>query len=157
MKIAWPAPPAISAARCRRALAASPGLANQAAGTAQELYWRAKDTAADAAQIVGRSAADAEDFVRRTIEERPYTTAFVALCIGWVIGRMGRRDRSARRGAPLSRSCSNVRARGRSGIDEAVPAPPLARKSSATKRHPSRSALLTWTERATLFSTLAVL
>jgi hypothetical protein len=35
---------------------------------------------------------DAEDFVRRTIEERPYTTAFAALCIGWLIGRMGRRD-----------------------------------------------------------------
>jgi uncharacterized protein YjbJ (UPF0337 family) len=61
-------------------------------GTAQELYGRAKDTAADAAQIGGRSAADAEDFVRRTIEERPYTTAFAALCVGWVIGRMGRRD-----------------------------------------------------------------
>ena len=57
------------------------GLANQAAGTAQELYGQAKDT-----------AADAEDFVRRTIEERPYTTALVALCVGWVIGRMGRRD-----------------------------------------------------------------
>jgi uncharacterized protein YjbJ (UPF0337 family) len=68
------------------------GLANQAAGTAQELYGQAKDTAADAAQIAGRSAADAEDFVRRTIEERPYTTAFAALCVGWVIGRMGRRD-----------------------------------------------------------------
>jgi uncharacterized protein YjbJ (UPF0337 family) len=68
------------------------GLLNQATGTAQELYGQAKDTAADAAQIVRRGAADAEDFVRRTIEERPYTTAVVALCIGWVIGRMGRRD-----------------------------------------------------------------
>jgi uncharacterized protein YjbJ (UPF0337 family) len=68
------------------------GLLNQATGTAQELYGQAKDTAADAAQVVRRGAADAEDFVRRTIEERPYTTAFVALCIGWVIGRMGRRD-----------------------------------------------------------------
>jgi uncharacterized protein YjbJ (UPF0337 family) len=68
------------------------GLVNQAAGAAQDLYGQAKDTAADAAQVVRRGAADAEDFVRRTIEERPYTTAFVALCIGWVIGRMGRRD-----------------------------------------------------------------
>jgi uncharacterized protein YjbJ (UPF0337 family) len=68
------------------------GLVNQATGTAQDLYGQAKDTAADAAQMVRRGAADAEDFVRRTIEERPYTTAVVALCIGWVIGRMGRRD-----------------------------------------------------------------
>jgi uncharacterized protein YjbJ (UPF0337 family) len=68
------------------------GLVNQATGAAQDLYGQAKDTAADAAQVVRRGAADAEDFVRRTIEERPYTTAFVALCIGWVIGRMGRRD-----------------------------------------------------------------
>jgi hypothetical protein len=35
---------------------------------------------------------DAEDIVRQTIEKRPYTTAFVALCVGWLIGRMGRRD-----------------------------------------------------------------
>jgi len=68
------------------------GLVNQATGAAQDLYGQAKDTAADAAQAVRRGAADAEDFVRRTIEERPYTTAVVALCIGWVIGRMGRRD-----------------------------------------------------------------
>jgi uncharacterized protein YjbJ (UPF0337 family) len=68
------------------------GLVNQATGAAQDLYGQAKDTAADAAQVVRRGAADAEDFVRRTIEERPYTTAVVALCIGWVIGRMGRRD-----------------------------------------------------------------
>jgi uncharacterized protein YjbJ (UPF0337 family) len=68
------------------------GLVNHAAGTAQELYGQAKDTAADAAQVVRRGAADAEDFVRRTIEQRPYTTAFAALCIGWVIGPMGRRD-----------------------------------------------------------------
>jgi uncharacterized protein YjbJ (UPF0337 family) len=68
------------------------GLVNQATGAAQELYGQAKDTAAEAAQVVRRGAADAEDFVRRTIEERPYTTALVALCVGWVIGRMGRRD-----------------------------------------------------------------
>jgi hypothetical protein len=35
---------------------------------------------------------DAEDYIRHTIEKRPYTTAFVALCAGWFIGRMGRRD-----------------------------------------------------------------
>lgn len=68
------------------------GLKNQAMGAAQDLYGQAKDTAAEAAQVVRRGAMDAEDFVRRTIEQRPYTTAFAALCIGWLIGRMGRRD-----------------------------------------------------------------
>jgi uncharacterized protein YjbJ (UPF0337 family) len=68
------------------------GLKNQAVGAAQDLYGQAKDTAAEAAQVVRRGAMDAEDFVRRVIEQRPYTTAFAALCIGWLIGRMGRRD-----------------------------------------------------------------
>jgi uncharacterized protein YjbJ (UPF0337 family) len=68
------------------------GLKNQAVGAAQDLYGQAKDTAAEAAQVVRRGAMDAEDFVRRIIEQRPYTTAFAALCIGWLIGRMGRRD-----------------------------------------------------------------
>jgi uncharacterized protein YjbJ (UPF0337 family) len=68
------------------------GVINQAAGAAQNLYGQAKEGAADAAQAVRRSAMDAEDIVRQTIEKRPYTTAFVALCVGWLIGRMGRRD-----------------------------------------------------------------
>ena len=68
------------------------GLVNQAAGAAQDLYGQVKDGASDAAQAVRKSAMDAEDYVRRTIEQRPYTTAFVALCVGWLIGRLGRRD-----------------------------------------------------------------
>ncbi len=68
------------------------GLINQAAGAAQDLYGQAKETASDAAQVVRRGAVDAEDYVRRIIEQRPYTTAFAALCVGWLIGRMGRRD-----------------------------------------------------------------
>ena len=68
------------------------GVLNQAAGAAQNLYGQAKETATDAAQAVRRNAMDAEDIVRQTIEQRPYTTAFVALVIGWLIGRMGRRD-----------------------------------------------------------------
>lgn len=68
------------------------GVINQAAGAAQNLYGQAKEGAADAAQAVRRSAMDAEDIVRQAIEKRPYTTAFVALCVGWLIGRMGRRD-----------------------------------------------------------------
>jgi uncharacterized protein YjbJ (UPF0337 family) len=68
------------------------GAARQVAGAAQDLYGQAKDTAADAAQAVRETASDAEDFVRKTIESRPYTTAAVALAIGFLIGRMGRRD-----------------------------------------------------------------
>ncbi len=68
------------------------GVVNQAAGAAQDLYGQAKETASDAAQSVRQGAMDAEDYIRHTIEKRPYTTAFVALCVGWLIGRMGRRD-----------------------------------------------------------------
>ena len=68
------------------------GLVNQAAGAAQDLYGQAKDTAVDAAAAVRQGAVDAEDFIRQTIEKRPYTTALVALGIGWLIGRMGRND-----------------------------------------------------------------
>jgi uncharacterized protein YjbJ (UPF0337 family) len=68
------------------------GVINQAAGAVQDLYGQAKDTAADAAAAVRRSASGAEDIVRDTIEQRPYTTALVALCIGLIIGRMSRHD-----------------------------------------------------------------
>jgi uncharacterized protein YjbJ (UPF0337 family) len=70
----------------------SEGVLNQAAGAAQDLYGQAKDSVSDAAEVMRRGAVDAEDYIRRTIERRPYTTAVVALCIGWLIGRMGRRD-----------------------------------------------------------------
>jgi uncharacterized protein YjbJ (UPF0337 family) len=68
------------------------GVINQVAGAAQGLYGQAKDTASDATQAVRQGAMDAEDYIRHTIEKRPYTTAFVALCVGWFIGRMGRHD-----------------------------------------------------------------
>jgi uncharacterized protein YjbJ (UPF0337 family) len=68
------------------------GLLNQATGAAQDLYGQAKDSAGEAVEVVRRGAVDAEDYVRHIIEQRPYTTALAALCIGWVIGRMGRRD-----------------------------------------------------------------
>jgi uncharacterized protein YjbJ (UPF0337 family) len=68
------------------------GLLNQAAGTAQNLYGQAKDSATEAAQVVRRGAMDADDYVRGLIERRPYTATVAALCIGWFIGRIGRRD-----------------------------------------------------------------
>jgi uncharacterized protein YjbJ (UPF0337 family) len=68
------------------------GVMNQAAGAAQDLYGQAKDTASDAVKAVQQGAVDAEDYIRQMIEKRPYTVAFAALCVGWLIGRMGRRD-----------------------------------------------------------------
>jgi len=68
------------------------GMVDQVTGAAQNLYGQAKDTAAEAAAAVRGGAVTAEDYLRQTIEQRPYTAAFVALCIGWLIGRMGRRD-----------------------------------------------------------------
>jgi len=68
------------------------GKLRQAEGAAQELYGQAKDAAAEAADVVRRGAGDAEDYIRRTIEERPYTVALAALAIGFILGRMGRRD-----------------------------------------------------------------
>ena len=66
------------------------GTANQVAGSAEEIYGQAKDAAADVAESVHKGAKAADDLFRRTIEERPYTTAVAALAAGWVIGRMGR-------------------------------------------------------------------
>ena len=79
------------------------GTAKNVAGQAQEGFGRvtgdvksqvegAARQVAGAAQAVRETASDAEDFVRKTIESRPYTTAAVALAIGFLIGRMGRRD-----------------------------------------------------------------
>jgi uncharacterized protein YjbJ (UPF0337 family) len=59
------------------------GLANQAAGAAQDLYGQAADTARE-------TASSFEKALRRTIETRPYTSALVALGIGWLLGRVHR-------------------------------------------------------------------
>jgi hypothetical protein len=41
----------------------------------QEVYGQAKETAADAAEAIREAGSEAGDFLRTTIEERPYTTA----------------------------------------------------------------------------------
>jgi uncharacterized protein YjbJ (UPF0337 family) len=68
------------------------GQARQVEGDLQDFYGQAKDTAANVAATMRDGASDVEDLIRSTIETRPYTTAFVALCLGWFLGRMGRRD-----------------------------------------------------------------
>jgi ElaB/YqjD/DUF883 family membrane-anchored ribosome-binding protein len=60
-------------------------------GTLQDVYGQAKETAANAADAIREGASEADDFLRAAIEERPYTAAAVALTIGYLIGRFGRR------------------------------------------------------------------
>ena len=67
------------------------GKARQMEGTLQEVYGQAKETAADAAEAIREASSEAGDFLRTTIEQRPYTTAAVALGIGYLIGRFGHR------------------------------------------------------------------
>ena len=68
------------------------GAAKQAEGAIQDLYGQAKDAATSATEAIRESAGQAGDFVRETIEQRPYTAVAVALAVGFVIGRFGRRD-----------------------------------------------------------------
>lgn len=67
------------------------GKARQMEGTLQDVYGQAKETAANAADAIREGASEADDFLRAAIEERPYTAAAVALAIGYLIGRFGRR------------------------------------------------------------------
>jgi uncharacterized protein YjbJ (UPF0337 family) len=59
------------------------GVVNQAAGAAQDLYGQTADTARE-------TASSFEKALRHSIETQPYTSAFVALGIGWLLGRMHR-------------------------------------------------------------------
>ena len=67
------------------------GKAKQAEGTLQDVYGQVKETTADAADAIRDRAGEAGDFLRVTIEERPFTAAAIALGIGFLIGRFGRR------------------------------------------------------------------
>jgi uncharacterized protein YjbJ (UPF0337 family) len=68
------------------------GKAKQAEGAVQDAYGQVKETASDAVEAFRESASGAQDFLRTTIEDRPYTAAAVALGIGYLIGRFSRRD-----------------------------------------------------------------
>ncbi len=59
------------------------GLVNQAAGTAQDLYGQTAD-------VARQTATTLDSWLRNAIETQPYTTAIVALGIGWLLGRMHR-------------------------------------------------------------------
>jgi uncharacterized protein YjbJ (UPF0337 family) len=59
------------------------GLMNQVAGTAQDLYGQTADAARQTATTL-------DAWLRNSIETQPYTTAVVALGIGWLLGRLRR-------------------------------------------------------------------
>ena len=59
------------------------GLANQAAGAAQDRDGQAAETARE-------TASSFEKAFRHTIETQPYTSALVAVGIGWLLGRLHR-------------------------------------------------------------------
>jgi uncharacterized protein YjbJ (UPF0337 family) len=63
--------------------ATTEGLMNQAAGTAQDLYGQTAD-------VARQTATTLDGWLRDAIETQPYTTAIVALGIGWLLGRMRR-------------------------------------------------------------------
>jgi uncharacterized protein YjbJ (UPF0337 family) len=70
------------------------GKMKQAEGSAQEAYGqaygRAKEAAAEGADAVRELSGSVEDTLRHYIEKKPYTTAAIALAVGWVIGRSHR-------------------------------------------------------------------
>ena len=68
------------------------GAAKQAEGTLQDIYGQAKDAAVNTAQAVRETASNADDLVRTTIEQRPYTAAAIALGVGFQIGRFSHRQ-----------------------------------------------------------------
>ena len=68
------------------------GAAKQAEGTLQDIYGQAKDAAVNTAQAVRETASNADDLVRPTIEQRPYTAAAIALGVGFLIGRFSHRQ-----------------------------------------------------------------
>ena len=59
------------------------GLLNQAAGAAQDVYGQTAD-------VARQTATTLDAWLRNSIETQPYTTAVVALGIGWLLGRMHR-------------------------------------------------------------------
>jgi uncharacterized protein YjbJ (UPF0337 family) len=66
------------------------GVAKQVSGAAQDMYGQARDVASDAAGTARDAASSFEKMLRNTIETQPYTSAFVALGLGWLLGRMHR-------------------------------------------------------------------
>ena len=66
------------------------GQTQQTEESVQNLYGQAKDAAGEAIHAVGKMPASLEDTIRHYIQNSPYTTAAIALGLGWLIGRSHR-------------------------------------------------------------------
>ena len=66
------------------------GIVNQVKGTAQDVYGKGRDAASEVVGSARDTATSFERLLRNTIETQPYTAAFVALGVGWLLGRMHR-------------------------------------------------------------------
>ena len=58
------------------------GQTQQTEESVQDLYGQAKDAAGEAINAVGKMPASLEDTIRHYIQNRPYTTAAIALALG---------------------------------------------------------------------------
>jgi len=61
-----------------------------AEGNMQDLYGQAVDSAEDTIDTVRQMPASVDNTIRRHIKSNPYTTAAIALGLGWLIGRSHR-------------------------------------------------------------------
>ena len=66
------------------------GIAKQVSGNAQDMYGQARDAASEIIGATRGTAASFEKVLRHTIESQPYTSAIVALGVGWLLGRLHR-------------------------------------------------------------------
>jgi uncharacterized protein YjbJ (UPF0337 family) len=66
------------------------GQMKQAEGSAQDIYGQAQQAAAEGGAAVREFSDSMEDSLRNYIETKPYTTAAIALAVGWLIGRAHR-------------------------------------------------------------------
>jgi ElaB/YqjD/DUF883 family membrane-anchored ribosome-binding protein len=70
------------------------GVTGEISDAAKDLYDQASDSASQVANATSRaarkSAASFEKALRDTIENQPYTAVAIAICLGWLLGRMHR-------------------------------------------------------------------
>ena len=65
-------------------------MARKWSGSAQDMYGQARDAVSDMSDTARDTASSFEKLLRRTIETPPYKPIFVALGMGWLLGRMHR-------------------------------------------------------------------
>jgi uncharacterized protein YjbJ (UPF0337 family) len=66
------------------------GKMREAEGRIQELYGQAVNSAEDAVDTARQMPASLDHTIRRYVESNPYTTAAIALGLGWLVGRSHR-------------------------------------------------------------------